>query len=237
MPTILACTAWFLLATDALNLELSLFPGLSAKNLLIYLVAVLLALRLVMGRGSILVARQQQGAFIVQIGYALVTLMVGTLIVDYPRYDFMNSFINLKGTLIDQYIFFLVFLFGVRTADDAVKVIKGLLLGALFANAVTILDALGIIEIGLRIRDDGRVGGAMGESNQYAAFILIFLPATIAAAVGARATARDLRSRLVALRRRSQPSSTRTPDSLHGRSRPARAQYYRGRNLRAERRR
>ncbi len=183
MPTILACAAWFLLATDALNLELSILPGLSAKNLLIYLIAVLLALRIVMGRDSIMIARKQQGAFIVQIGYAIITLLVGTLIIDYPRYDFVDSFIKLKGTLIDQYIFFLVFLFGVRTADDAVKVIKGLLLGALFVNAVTILDALGFIEVGLRVRDDGRVGGAMGESNQYAAFIVMFLPATIAAAV------------------------------------------------------
>jgi hypothetical protein len=47
----------------------------------------------------------------------------------------------------------------------------------------TILDGLGFIELGLRVRDDGRVGGAMGESNQYAAFIVMFLPATIAAAV------------------------------------------------------
>ena len=60
MPTILACAAWFLLATDALNLELSLFPGLSAKNLLIYLIAVLLGLRMVMSRESIMSAGQLQ---------------------------------------------------------------------------------------------------------------------------------------------------------------------------------
>jgi hypothetical protein len=184
MPTILATAAIFLLATEALNLELSILPGLSAKNLLIYLIAVTLALRMVVGRGmKVTAAGPLQMSFIAQIVYAVITLLVGTLIIHYPRYDFMDSFIKLKGTLIDQYVFFLVFLFGVRTPDDALKVIKGLLLGALFVNAVTILDALGVIQVGLRIRDDGRVGGAMGESNQYAAFILIFLPATIAAAV------------------------------------------------------
>lgn len=190
MPTILATAALFLLATDALNLDLSLLPGLSAKNLLIYLIAVFLALRMVVGGQSVMAARQQQAAFIAQIGYAIVTLLVGTLIIQYPRYDFMDSFIKLKGTLIDQYIFFLVFLFGVRTSADAIRVIKGLLLGALCANAVTILDAVGVIDLGLRIREDGRVGGAIGESNQYAAFILIFLPATIAAAVAARGARR-----------------------------------------------
>ncbi len=191
MPTILATAALFLLATDALNLELSLLPGLSAKNLLIYLIAVLLGLRLVMGRGAkITAAGGLQTAFIAQIVYAVITLLVGTLIIHYPRYDFMDSFIKLKATLIDQYVFFLVFLFGVRTPDDAIKVIKGLLLGALFTNLVTVLDALGVIQVGLRIRDDGRVGGAMGESNQYAAFILIFLPATIATAVASRGVRR-----------------------------------------------
>lgn len=41
MPTILAIAALFLLATDALDIDLSVLPGLSAKNLLIYLIAVL----------------------------------------------------------------------------------------------------------------------------------------------------------------------------------------------------
>ncbi len=66
------------------------------------------------------------------------------------------------------------------------KVIKGLLLGALFANIITILDAAGIISLGFRIREDGRTAGAIGESNQYAAFIILFLPATIAAAVASQ---------------------------------------------------
>ena len=190
MPTILATAALFLLATDALNIDLSLLPGLSAKNLLIYLIAVLLGLRMVMSRESIMSAGQLQAAFIVQIAYAIITLLVGTLIIGYPRYELVDSFIKLKATLIDQYIFFLVFLFGVRTPTDSIRVIKGLMLGAFAANAVTILDAMGVIDLGLRIRADGRTGGAIGESNQYAVFILMFLPATIALAVAARGAQR-----------------------------------------------
>ena len=186
MPLILAFAAFFLLATDALNIELSLMPGLSAKNLVIYLVAVLIALRMVVRRDSIMAAGQVQGAFIVQILYAIITMLVAALIIDYPRYGLMDSVFKLKATLIDQYIFFLVFLFGVRTPDDALRVIKGLLLGVLCANVVTIMDALGIIDLGLRIRNDGRAGGAIGESNQYAAFLVLFLPANIAAAVASR---------------------------------------------------
>src|SRR5882672_728352 len=190
MPTILGFTALFLLTTDALNLELSLAPGLSAKNLLIYLIAVLLALRMVVGRGTIMVAGQLQAAFIIQIGYAVMTLLVAGLIIQYPHYDLVESAIKLKSGLIDHYIFFLVCLFGVQTSEDAMKVIKGLLLGALIANALTILDAAGLISLGFQIRDDGRTSGAIGESNQYAVFIVLFLPATVAAAVAARGVVR-----------------------------------------------
>jgi O-antigen ligase len=186
MPTILGLAALFLLATDALNMDLSLMPGVSAKNLIIYFIAVVLALRMVVSRGSIMAAGQMQGAFIVQIGYAIVTWLVAALLIQYPYYDLVASGIKLKSGLIDHYIFFLVFLFGVQSSEDAMKVIKGLLFGALLANVVTILDAAGIISLGFRIRDDGRTAGAIGESNQYAAFIILFLPATIAAAVAAR---------------------------------------------------
>jgi hypothetical protein len=186
MPTILAIAALFMLATDALNLELSIMPGLSAKNLLIYMVAVLVATRMVISRQSIMSAGHMQGAFLVLIVYATVTWLVAGLVIEYPRYDLMKSAIKLKSALIDHFIFFLVFLFGVRNGDEAIKVIKGLLLGALFANVLTILDAMGYVNIGFKIREDGRTTGAIGESNQYASFIVMLLPAAIAAAVGSR---------------------------------------------------
>jgi O-antigen ligase len=186
MPTILGLAAFFLLSTDALNFNLSLLPGLSAKNLIIYCIAVIIALRMVVGRQSVLAMGQMQGAFIALIGYAFVTWLVAALVINYDHYDLIASGIRLKSGLIDFYIFFLVFLFGVRTTEDAMKVIKGLLLGAVFANVITVLDAFGVVSLGFRIRDDGRTAGAIGESNQYAAFIVLFLPGTIAAAVASR---------------------------------------------------
>jgi hypothetical protein len=186
MPTILGFAALFLLATDALNMDLSLMPGVSAKNLIIYMIAVLLALRMVVSRTSVMAAGQLQGAFLVQISYAIVTWLIAALVIRYPHYNMAASGIKLKSGLIDHYIFFLVFLFGVLTSDDALKVIKGLLIGALLANLITILDAAGVVSLGFRIREDGRTAGAIGESNQYAAFIILFLPATIAAAAASR---------------------------------------------------
>jgi O-antigen ligase len=190
MPTILAIAALFLLATDAVNYELTLIPGLSVKNILVYMVGTLIALRMVVTRQSIMAATSMQGAFLVLILYATITWLVAALVIDYPRYDMYFSAIRLKNGLIDHLIFFLVFLFGVRNADEGIKVIKGILLGVLLANAVTILDAVGILDIGFKIREDGRTSGAIGESNQYAAFIVLFLPATIAVAVASRGVMR-----------------------------------------------
>lgn len=186
MPTILAIAALFLLATDAIDYELTLIPGLSVKNAVVYMLGTLIALRMVVTRQSIMVAGPMQGAFIVLILYAMITWLVAGLVIEYPRYDMYFSAIRLKNGLIDHLIFFLVFLFGVRDADEATKVVKGILLGVLLANVVTVLDAMGILNLGFKIREDGRTSGAIGESNQYAAFIVLFLPATIAAAVASR---------------------------------------------------
>ena len=155
MPTILGFSAVFLLATDALNWELGLLPGMSFKNFIIYVLAVILVLRTVVGRGSFTAMGQMQGAFIIQIGYAIVTWLVAALLIQYPHYSLVDSGIRLKSGLIDYYIFFAVFLFGVQTTGDAMKVIKGLLLGALLANVITILDAAGTVaELGELPKDE-----------------------------------------------------------------------------------
>jgi hypothetical protein len=183
---LLGITSFFLLATQVLRWDLTITTGLSAKNLVIYMVATFLALRMVIARTSIMAAAPMQGAFLVQIGYALCTWLVAALIIQYPGYDLVQTGILLKGGLIDYFILFLVFLFGAQNADDAMKIIKWMLLGAVFANLATILDTSGLINLGYRERIDGRTQGALGESNQYAAYIILFIPGLIAAAVANR---------------------------------------------------
>lgn len=169
-----------------LRWDLTITTGLSAKNLLIYLLAIFLALRMVIARSSITAASSMQAAFLVQIGYAMCTWLIAGLIIKYNGYDLVQTGIELKAGLIDFYIFFLVFLFGVQNADDALKVIKWILAGAIFANLATILDSSGILNLGYHERIDGRTQGALGESNQYAAYIVLLIPGMVAAAVGSR---------------------------------------------------
>ena len=92
---------------------------------------------MVVGRSSIMAAGPMQVAFLVQIAYAIFTWMLAGLVIEYQGYDLIASGIKLKGGLIDYYIFFLVFLFGVRNAEDGLKVIKWMLVGAIFANLCT----------------------------------------------------------------------------------------------------
>ena len=98
---------------------------------------------MVIGRKSIVAAGQMQAAFLVQIAYAIFTWLIAGLVIKYQGYDLVDNGIKLKGGLIDYFIFFLVFLFGVRSLDDGMTVIKWILFGAVFANLATILDTVG----------------------------------------------------------------------------------------------
>ena len=74
--------------------------------------------------------------------------------------------------LVDQMLFFLVFFYGLRSNEDALTVLKVLLLAWAVSHILAVLDATGIFHIGdIEQRSDGRVQGAIGESNQYGAFV------------------------------------------------------------------
>jgi hypothetical protein len=187
---LLGITSFFLLATQVLRWDLTLTTGLSAKNVVIYLLATFLALRMVISRSSATAGGRLQAMFMVQIGYAIFMFLVAALVIKYDNYGFIANGIKLKALLIDYFIFFLVFLFGVRTVEDGVTVVKWMLFGAVFANLATILDHVGLINLGYVERMDGRTQGALGESNQYAAYIVLFLPGLVAAAVNSRGAVR-----------------------------------------------
>lgn len=182
----LGITSFFLLATQVLRWDLSITAGLSAKNAVVYLLATFLAMRLVIGRSSVVAAGRMQAAFVVLIAYAICTMLIAGLVIKYNGYDVVASGIRLKSILIDYFVFFVVFLYGVRTLEEGMTVLKWILAGAIFANLATILDAGGLINLGYIERADGRTQGAIGESNQYAAYIILFIPGLIAAAVASR---------------------------------------------------
>ncbi|HSD74484.1 MAG TPA: O-antigen ligase family protein [Steroidobacteraceae bacterium] len=185
MRYILAAFIFFLMAAEVFSWDVSMGPGLSIKNAILYLIALVLMFRIAIERQR-LQAVPIQLFFAILIAYALVTWLLAGLVIEYPGYDLIKSVIRLKSELIDHLIFFLVFYYGLRSTRDATTVLYALLLAALFANAMTVADVTGLYDVGFQERDSGRSEGALGEPNQYAAFIILFLPGMIAALMLAR---------------------------------------------------
>jgi hypothetical protein len=187
MRFILPALAFFLVLSNTFSLDLSIATGLSAKNALLYLVLLCIVVRSVVVRDTEPHFTALHLTFGLLIGYALLSIFIAVMVVEYPRYDLLDSIIRLKSVLFDQLIFFLVFYHGARTVEEAVPVLKAFLAAVVFANFITVVDGLGLWHLGvIEERPDGRVRGALGESNQYAAFITVFLPALFAAAAVSR---------------------------------------------------
>lgn len=179
------------ITSDTFQLPLGLGPGLSIKNLLLYLAAAGLAARIVTKRSFRLQLGSVNAAFMILMLYAIVTLFIAAFVIDYPHYKFIESAMFLKGNLIDHFLFFSVFFYGCNTREDALSATKALLFAAAAANVITAIDGAGLIHLGVtEIDDEGRVQGAMGEQNQYGAFIVTFLPGMMAAALSSRGVLR-----------------------------------------------
>jgi O-antigen ligase len=101
---------------------------------------------------------------------------------------------QIKNILIDNLFFFLVFFYGTKSDEDAMVILKWLLVAWAFAHAIAVLDAFGIVRVGdVELRRDGRVQGTIGESNQYGAYVALSVPAIVALAF----TTRNLFLRMV----------------------------------------
>lgn len=181
----------FLTISDAFEWNPGLAPGLSAKNALLYLLAAALVLKLTITRDFGFELRGVHVGFALLIGYAVLSMLAAAFVVGYDRYNLFQSAINLKSRLVDQAIFFLVFFYGLRESRNAFSIFKVLLCAVAIANLMAMLDAWGIVSIGdIEEREDGRMQGIMGESNQYAAFVTLFIPAFVAALFHSRGVRR-----------------------------------------------
>jgi O-antigen ligase len=175
---LLALLLALIVITDIFDMSMSMGPGLSAKNAALYIIATALVMKMVVQQSFTFELRALQVTFMVLIAYSILSVLVAYFIIQYPRYELFPSFIALKSRLVDHAIFFAVFFYGIRETRNAHAVLKLLLFAVLIANTVAVLNSFGIIEVGdMQLRRDGRMTGVMGESNQDAAFVDLFLPA------------------------------------------------------------
>jgi len=171
----------FLVASAVFGFDPGPLPGIKIKNALLYLIVLGLLLRVSMDRSYRIQLPGVPILFGLMIGYALLTYVVLVLAIHYPRYDPIIAGFTLKNSLFDQLMFFLVFFYGLRTNEEALTVLKILLSAWALSHLVAVLDATGYVHVGdIEQRSDGRVQGAIGESNAYGAFVALSLPPTVA---------------------------------------------------------
>jgi hypothetical protein len=170
-----------LLVTEMLEWDLGIAPGLSVKNALLYLAFALVMIDWALNRNRRLEAMSVILPIVLCIGYAVFTLAFVVMIVDYPGYTILDALVALKRILFDRLIIFLVFFYGLLRSRDATWLIKGIFWVFIIVNLISVMDALKIADLGLiDEREDGRIGGPVGESNQYALYLALFLPGVVA---------------------------------------------------------
>jgi O-antigen ligase len=182
-----------LVLSDLLGTGMSLGPGLSVKNAILYCLAVALAARLILS-DSRLDMPVMLVAFAVLISYAILSWLAAGLLIRYPRYDLVPTAINLKSSLVDSALFFFAALYALRTSADVRLVLRALALALTVANLATLTDLAGLTDFGVRIgargAEAGRVFGIFGHANETAGVTVCLLPAVVAFAFASRGVAR-----------------------------------------------
>lgn len=191
MRYVLALLFLLLMAGDVFGWNQSLAPGLSVKNAVIYIAALMLATRTVFGRGLKLEVPSIHLWMGVLIVYAMLTWLVAGFVIHYESYKIIGTGIDLKSQLVDYFLIFALFLYGIQSIADVKFVTKALLLGLTCANAIAIGDIAGVFQIGVTMVgtegvEAGRAFGAFGHANETAALIICLLPAYVAVALSSR---------------------------------------------------
>jgi O-antigen ligase len=190
MRYLLALLIICLTTADVFGWSLSLAPGLSVKNGMIYLILLALTGRFIVRGGMRMELPRVHLWFGILLAYATLTWLVAGILIQYKTFDLRGSGFDLKILLYDNAAVFVMFLYGTQTLEDVKFVLKCMLIAVATANAIAIGNVAGILDIGVTIVGTegnlvGRIYGAFGHANETAALILCLLPAYVAAAFAA----------------------------------------------------
>lgn len=177
-------------AEATFELGLAIVPGLSATNLLLYVLIFTVLARAVLTNTQIQIPLLGiHVAFGVLVAYAALSWGLNSLFD--PTYPSFNGLMSLKNEFVDNFLFFLVFFFGANSHEDAKKIFLFALHLIAMMTMLTIVDVSTLFDLGIMEQDDdGRVSGPIGSSNQYGAFMAFFVPIFAAMAMGSKGVAR-----------------------------------------------
>ncbi len=186
---------WVLATSDILGKDLSLGPGLSPKNAVLYLIALAMFFRISLsGSGLRMRLPLLHAAFAVWIGYATLSFITCCLIVHYASYNIIQSGILLKAQLYDAALFCFTVFYAVRDEADFRILVKTLVAALGVSSILTLTDVMGLTHLGVRVGTEGgeadRVFGMFGHANETGALLVCLLPVMVAVAASSRGTAK-----------------------------------------------
>lgn len=172
-----------LVASVCLAIDLSLAPGLSVKNLLLYLLVVWIAFESVLdsSQGGLLHRHvDYMSLHVTFIGLILIAVFSAAIcvfIIQYENYGLRHAIISLKASLIDHYLMLFVFLATIRGSREAVWMAKSIMILMTIAMTISLIDMFGFMELGIMApRQDGRLQGPFLGSNEYGPLMAFYLP-------------------------------------------------------------
>lgn len=181
MRSFLLVSLFVILLSDIMfGLGLSLAPGLSLKNAMLYILFSALVLEfLLSNRDSLRETWPLHGGWALLIFYAFFTWLTIVLLGLHRGYEAVGSFIILKSQLADLFLFLLVYLYGPKDTQSTIKILRVLIALLVFINVVTIIDYLNIPDLGIiGERHDGRVTGPVQGVNAYGLVLIFLIPVT-----------------------------------------------------------
>lgn len=179
---LLAFFFFLMYAGDNLGLNVSLGPGTSSKNFILYSIFFGIAINSAVAKNRRLELLSVITPFALLIVYALITWIAVAFVFDIPDYNMRASFIKLKSSLGDEFLTFIIFFYGVIYAKDAIWLLRLIIWIVIAGNVITLVDAFNVPDLGLveARPSDGRFEGFLGSVNGYGAFLALFLPLSIA---------------------------------------------------------
>ena len=182
MRYLLAFFFFFMYMGDNLGVNISLGPGMSVKNLLLYLILMGIAINAAVERNREFDIPSVIVPFVLLLFYAVMTWITVAFILDYPNYSIRASFVALKSSVVDQLLTFLIYFFGLLYLKDSLWLLRTIIWLVIIGNIITIIDTFNIPNLGILDvpRKAGRFEGFLGQPNAYGQFLVLFIPATIA---------------------------------------------------------
>lgn len=175
---------FFVLFTSrTLDFDLSLAPGLSVKNAFLYVIFGGLAIQTVLTRQRKLEGLSVILPFVVYVGYAIFSWIVILLVIKYPNYNIRTTLISLKSGPVEHLLVLLVYFYGISDSKSGLSVLRSMIWLIVIGNVVTVIDVLNVPDLGLigeKSDEAGRTEGPIGNANEYAAFLALFMPAIVA---------------------------------------------------------